>query len=616
VISENFAAMKTSWHSAIFLPVMIAAFLAGCVTATKQLGEADAMVKAGNLRGAVAKYEEAYAIPVSPKEKEGIAAKIEEVKRKIVDSVLAAEGQHLAKGSTIPILTEAVAIIERDMAYDDAAGRLKAALGREKGLLAKVQAEYQADLKDASAAEAADSWTPGVQALQKAAALYPGDEIKQRTEALIARRDTTVPGRIERLMNAQDMDAVEKEFSRYAAETPKPSGDAFALLERKVDSFRREKLEARLKGFVDAKQYYTAFQLIKDSKRDYLDQRKAEVAREGSLYYKAKALEEQKAGGSRLGYAFFAAEKAWELQPDDAGIFKIRREISDDVNVAITQQISIDVFSAKEKEDGIALSNTLMEHLLANRPFGIQILERSKIDQILQEQGAKRAELAAKVKMWIVGDVTTFNVERQDSKSEGTVKAKTGTKRTPNPAYTNHLIEFGKDQNKWPAGLRSETAEIEEPEFQMITYKQGEVSLRGIMVTSVRAFESFQGAVLAARVFNSIIPTNSAYRDSVPAAEITSIPLQLPTDNEVKESLRTKMAGEIGAFVLSFFEHREQRFLESARKAIGRQEFEPAVADLAGGYFYGHNDELKIPHPETHPTVEEIRRLGFFKYTE
>jgi hypothetical protein len=40
------------------------------------------------------------------------------------------------------------------------------------------------------------------------------------------------------------------------------------------------------------------------------------------------------------------------------------------------------------------------------------------------------------------------------------------------------------------------------------------------------------------------------------------------------------------------------------------------VADLAGGYYYGHKDSRYIPNPANDPAVMEIRQLGFFEYTE
>jgi hypothetical protein len=608
--------MKNWSKGAFFSTLLAAMFLVGCATVSNELKNADEMLKSGNLRGALAELEKAYAKPVSSKEKASVGERIADVKRQITDSVLSDVAQILAPGSNIPSVKKALAVLEREISYDDAAGRLKDSLHNQSELLAKLQAEYQAAMNEASEAGTADSWSRAVLALRRAGSISPSDEIEQRLASLIARRDKTVPGLIERFVVSKNLEAAEKEFEKYSKEIPQPAGEALALLQNRIDLLRKEILEARLQGLVDGKKYYTAFQLINDSKRDYLDERLASVRHDGAPFYKAAAVREFAAGGSRLGYAFFAAEKAWQLQPDDVDIFRIRREISDVVNVAITHQISIDVFSAKEKEDGIALSNTLMEHLLANRPYGIQILERRQIDEILKEQGAKRAELESKVKMWIVGDVTTLNVERQKSEREGTVKVETGKRSIPNPEYPNYLKRYGKDRSKWPASLQSVRPENEELVTEMVKYKLGEEALSGIMVTSVRTFESSQGAVTAARVFKAAISTNGVFSDSVPLAHIEFVPLRMPTDNEIKESLRNDMATEIGTYVLSSFEHREQRFLESARASIVRQEFAQAVADLAGGYYYGHHDGRYIPDPEKHPVVSQIRQLGFFDYTE
>jgi hypothetical protein len=68
--------------------------------------------------------------------------------------------------------------------------------------------------------------------------------------------------------------------------------------------------------------------------------------------------------------------------------------------------------------------------------------------------------------------------------------------------------------------------------------------------------------------------------------------------------------------VLASFEHREKRFLQSAQGRLQRREYPEAVVELAGGYFYGQNDKKYIPDPEKDETVAELRRLGFFDYTE
>lgn len=64
----------------------------------------------------------------------------------------------------------------------------------------------------------------------------------------------------------------------------------------------------------------------------------------GCSYYKTKASQEIKGGDQQIGYAYFAAEKAWLLNPDDTEAFTLRRLLSGLMNDKITHQIGVGVY--------------------------------------------------------------------------------------------------------------------------------------------------------------------------------------------------------------------------------------------------------------------------------
>ena len=603
-----------------FLILATVFFLAGCATISPELKQAQQLEQTGELRSAIAQYEQALAKASSQKQRTEIAGQIAQLRERVTRSVVQEVNALLAQRKTIPALVEAIALLDREKGYDNASGDLARLLAEQKSSLASAQEEFAAAAQKADEAEKADAWSDASAALRRMAALNPSPAIDKRLADLVKRRDDYVPFFIEKLLEAKSLVPAEKELEKFANENPKPDAKLLAGLRGKVESLRQELLEQQTQALMAEKKFYTAYQLIQDEGRDYLKKFLPAVRAEGAKHYKQKAAEELAAGGTSLGYAYFAAEKAFELMPEDSDIFRIRRDISDIIDLRITQQIAIDAFSspAEEPEAGVALSNTLMEHLMNNVPYGIQILERRKIEQVLEESGTERRELESKVKMWIVGDVTTLNVERQRSAGLGTAMVEKGKTVRPNTEYIRYVEEYGRDKRKWPAQVQHINPEIEEPVTELVKYNYGDELLSGIMVVSVRTFESAQGAVVGARVFKSNISTNDSFNDEV-ALAVPKIPrdaLQLPTDNDIKEMLRNELATQIGLYVLHAFEQRESQFLQSARNYIERREFPLAVADLAGGHYYAHKDKRYVPDPVTNEAAQALRQLGFFEYTE
>ena len=594
--------------------------LADCASVSPELKEAQQLQQSGNLRGALAQYEQALEKTSSRQQKAEIAEEIQRVRGQIANSVLREIESTLASGQSIPALEQAVTVLKRESRYDNATGDLARALQEHTSALNAARGEYEKLSGELEKAEKEDAWSSAASILRKLDALHPSPALNERMAKLIERRDLYVPYLIEKLVESRNVDAAEDELNRFRNELPKPSDALLTTLQSKVDLLRQELLEAKVEELAAQKKYYTAYKLIENTGYPYLKKFLPAITAEGAAFYKQKAAKELQIGGAQLGYAYFAAEKAFELMPSDSDAFRLRREISDIIDHRITQQISIDAFTSpgQEPEAGVALSNTLMEHLMNNVPYGIQILERRKIEQSLQEVGAQRADLESKVKMWIAGDVTTLTVERQRTTGEGTARVEKGKTRRPNTEYARYVEDYGRDKSRWPEEMRHLTPEIEEPIVELVKYNYGEEALNGIMVVSVRNFEGLNGVVKAVKVFKSNLSTNDSFNDEVALAtpKIERDALQLPTDNAIKEVLRNDLAKQIGLYVLSAFENREAQFLKSAKTSIARREFHLAVADLAGGHYYAHKDSRYIPDPNSNAATQELRQLGFFDYTE
>jgi hypothetical protein len=343
---------------------------------------------------------------------------------------------------------------------------------------------------------------------------------------------------------------------------------------------------------------------------------RADLIKQGSAFYLQKAKEEM-AASNRLGYAYFAAVKAFEMNPNDATIFALHRDYSDIFEKQIRVQIAISGFDTpvKEPDAGNQFSDALIARLVETLPYGIKILERRRIDEVLKEKGRQLKELSdeLKVEMFIVGNVSALQVEHQRSENMGTVVIAKGTKKEPNPEYNMMMMQYGPNQKKWP---RIPPATIDTPENQVVNYKMGREKVNGLMVVSVRIFDAAKADITVAKEFKIPLEVEGEFNDAVPDAKIVAKALSLQSDLDIKEQMRLKLVKDVAELIFKSYEFRERRFSISADWLLGRQEYDKAVLELARGYFYCNKDKENLEGKEKNASFAKIAEAGLLKYTE
>lgn len=613
------------------IPLVFAGFMAflisGCQTTGPEMREADQLLRAGDKKGALAIYERALSQSGSKSRKAELEARAAGIRGEITTDTLAGVSHFKEGGENIPVLAKSTRLLQENLACDDASGRLKTALEANQGSLAKLQAEYDRLMDTAKEGERAKEWTAVYLALSRAAQLDPSRGLDTRMAEWVKARDLAFSAAIEGCLDQKLLDKADAEYTRFCKEAPKPNDQLLASLDAKVEVLRQVELEARLNNLVKRAQYYTAYQLICDAKKPYLKQREPEIRKLGAEFYKAKAQQDLALGGSRIPYGFFAAEKAWELNPDDDEIFKLRQGFSDKVEAtSVILGITIETFTNPQKEPdaGREFSNALAAYLKATVPYGVTLLERSKVEELLAEEGKTNvADLASsvfsKVKLFIRGDVTTLAVDHLKDPHQGTIRILLGNERVANPQYLECLSRYGNARKKWPAELREIQPEKEAPKYDKATYNYGTETVEGLMVVAVRTADTKSGAVKLSSTFNETFKKQGSYSDELLNAEppIKRVPLDIPADNTVKQTLHEKLAQKVGAFIIeNSFKNREDLFYASARGFLERKEYEKAVAMLAGGFVYCQKDTRYVPKKEDNATFRSIRQAGMFDYTE
>lgn len=618
--------MKSQRSARLVLSLCLGLLIAGCQTIPPEVTQADRMYQSGDKKGALAIYERSLAKTTSPKVQEQLRGTAAKIRAEITGETLAEVARFKASGENIPAVTKSINLLQENQGCDDASGRLKKALSDNTDLLTSMKAQYAEQLQVAKTGEASFDWSGVYLALATAAKLDPSQGLNTRITQWVQKRDSAYENFIQESLNQNQLDKADAQYLKYTKEVPKPTEAQLTGLNSKIESLRKVALETQLTQLVSSNKYYTAWQLIRDSQKPYLNEKEAEVRKAGADFYKAKARQDLAQRGVRIPSGYFAAEKAWELNPEDPEVFELRKNLSDLVDLSIINNISIQAFTspAKEPEAGKEFSNALTAYLATNVPYGVTILERSKIDALLQEKGAETVGSLAsndfsKVKLFIQGDVTTLNVDHLEDAHQGTTRIFLGNERVSDPQYLQCLVAYGKDKKKWPAEMRDIKPEKEVPKYEKATYTYGSKTVEGTMVVSVQTTDSKYSTVKLSKSFSAQFRKQDTYSDAVPNADppIKADQLELPADTKVKQAMHEQLASEIGTFLLSnSFEKREDTFYKQAKVFIDRRDYDKALAMLASGYYYCLRDTRFVPKKEDNATFKIIRQAGMFDYTE
>lgn len=541
---------------------------------------------------------------------------VAELRVKITDQVLRQADEACQGGKSIPPVNAGIRKLSENLPYDDAAGRLKARLADCQKMVAALGQQASAKAGAAGEKEAAGQWAEAARLLEEAVAINPDDaDLSARRGGLVVRRDAACRRVVEAAVKANDLPAVEKAIAALKAEVPAPGEGTLKELNALASDLRARALRETIAPLTEKKKYYTAFRAVQAAGLSpaQAGELLKVVVPEGTAFYLRTGEESLKKGAD--GAAYLAAFKALELSPKNDAAFELYKAASDRVDKAVRVQIAIAAFDSAPKEpaSGVQLSDSLIANLVKSLPYGIEILERSKIDVVLSEKGAKLQDLSKQlgVKFFVIGTVSSLEVERQKRDREATTVMKAGTRNVPNPEYLAMVARYGTKTRKWP---HIPPAQIPEDVTQVVKYKVGDETVTGIMMASARVFDAEKGSVTFADDFKVRDEASDTYQDAVESAHVQGKNAVLPSDTEMKDRLRRKMVTDVSKVVLSLFEGRHVRLLQLANHYIERREYELALNSLAQAHWYCRKDARRVNEKDAN--VAEIDRKALLELSE
>jgi hypothetical protein len=230
---------------------------------------------------------------------------------------------------------------------------------------------------------------------------------------------------------------------------------------------------------------------------------------------------------------------------------------------------------------------------------------------MLKESGQQLKELSngLGVKMFMIGDISTLDVEHQRSENVATEIVVTGTRQAKNQEYNQMLATYGANMDMWPS---HPPPTISINKTANVKYKIGKERVKGLINVSVRIFDTEKGTITVAKMFKASEEASDIFQDPVKAANIAYDPLELPTDNEIKEKLMDKVVSDVAYVVLQAFKQREEGFWERANAGIKKHDLQNAINELAKGYLFCKFEGIS----KDNEWFKKIHQAALFDLTE
>ena len=573
---------------------ILLAFIAGC-TGPAGLKTADDLRSKKDYLAAVEAYDQVLETVKDDATRRRIEEKLAETKVSLVDEYLfQADEQYLDMGkASLPSLNRILTRLRSIQQWDDAEGRISSRVASYRKEVENLQENVDGYLRQAVEAARSFKYDTALQKIDAAEKLEPG------SSAVISARIRLIEqqvlyNEVLMLLTEKDIDGAARKFHELAAtyNNPQPSladapyaSDALALIVEKVRSMTAEN------------RWVEAIDFLKGWKLPELAELTKDISRGTAGYFLSVAkvaLEEGKDGK-----AYLYSVRAADLDPSNMEIFQVNKRARDAVNKEIQSYIAVASFDtpSDDPDAGKQFSDSLISFLYQELPYGVNILERDKIDYVLKEQRNEASKVSdvLGVDLVVTGTVSLFRVESSVDERKATVKVSGNEEIVVNPVFTQMHQLYGPDTSVWPE-VPEKT--IKKVDVERIHYTKGTGRKKGFAKVSVRIFDTDKGTITFVKDYNASVSKVSEFQDEVAEAGIEYIPLSLPSDTELKEEMRRGIVQELAKVVQASFERRELRFLNQVHFFLDRRETEEALTPLAAGYLYCLQDGINRENPE------------------
>ncbi len=533
-------------------------------------------------------YEDIVSNTESSSSKAGIQDKLNETKRQIARQYVTQvdeEYNHLEK-VTLPDLRRLIGILDTVLRWDDEkktiSNRKAALAGEEERLTRKAQLLLAAASNDAKNF----LFTKAVEKAEKAYSLDTESSL-YLNKVNTFKTQQQLSEHIESLLENGDLESALQEYGALVSAYSEPPAFKDSPFKENAISL----IEQHAHVMTGKGKWLDTLEYLKKWDIDELDEAIQKISKGGATYYAAVAKQSLEEGNPYKAYLY--ALRASELNSQCLDVFTIRKKSRDLVDKSIHSYIAVTSFDSpsNDPDAGRQFSDSLNSYLYQMLPYGVNLLERDKIDYLMKENRHKTSKLGDMLgaDLVVTGTVSLFKVDSSVDKRSATVKITVGEETVENPEFTQMIRLYGPDMALWPE-VPPKT--LKKGNVQLVKYTKGTGRKKGFAKVSVRIFDTSKGTITFVKDYDASISKVSEFQDEVADAGIKYIPMNLPSDTEVKEEMRKGIVERIAKVVQASFENRQARFLNQVNFFLDRREYESALKPLAQGHLYCLQDNI------------------------
>ncbi|MCP5057350.1 MAG: hypothetical protein GY937_11575 [bacterium] len=488
--------------------------------------------------------------------KEIASVRVQLVERTIADARAAAAAEQGAPG-----LRAALQRIEAARPYDPTGRGLTAIRGEYADRLASIDRENTARATQLRSSIAAGRLGLASEQLAAIRASDPGyAELPALESELDGFRAADLARQVERALGAREIPTARAALQQLMKLDPGRAASLRPSLEKAEAVWLRE----RSQSDIAAGRFYTAYlRVLESAGGQRHDALLAEIRTKGAEFYLDQARSRMQRG--ETARAYLEGVKGLELAPNHGQLFEVHRDARDAQLAEIQTYVAIPTFAApRSRPDlGAQFSDALISHLFRVLPYGVNIVEREKIDLLISEQDQGFAELGQilNVDLIISGNVSLMEIDRQESEREGVTRIQVGTRKEANPAYEAALRAMTQNpQTKFdPDDLPPST--LSTPVHETIRYRAGTVTIKGFATVAARIFNTQKASIEYAQEFNARSTVADEFQDAVDGTDIAGDALELPSETEIVESLRNQLVEKVAKVIEAQFAERHKSYL-------------------------------------------------------
>lgn len=559
----------------------------GCQTPPASRTAADDAFSQNNYVAAIDLYGKLLQEKVGQEHRDHAREQIAEAKRRLTTRTLQEAARIGGTETRTSALEARLNRLRQGAVYDDAAGRVAEEITNVQRQLNQHRENIAAARHAGQQALTAANWREAMRSAKQGAALEPDfPEFATLEKAALELRDQHYLRDLAEALKRADLDRARSLRQEFANQHPAPRITLLTQMDADILEVVEDLIPERLEALIAQNRYYEAHLLLNTSTRPSTLRGYAFINRDGSRFYRETAQAALRMSHTEgMGIGYFASIAAFTLDSNHEENFQLRRDFSDDIIKQIQSMVGFLTFDApgSRQDEGLIFTDTIMTEFSKHLPFGLEIVDRAMMDQIMAQRDTDRDNA---IRRFNVQRIIRGSVLQMNSIPSSQTVTRTGL-------YTRMVTidnpEFNPEARRRDASI-PRTIEVREEATH--SYDVTIHQLESVMRVSVQMVDAHTNQLIRingisqSEQFETHTHLRAESHQAQPLLRLKEISSNLPTIAQTENDMRRKLAEEVVQFLKQGFAGKEDIYLQQYQSSMQRRETTKAFFELAKAHAY------------------------------